>query len=391
VSSKCDGFDAFTGDCTSCASPLNYVVNGFCVPNPALIPNCTNRQFILNNRCVDVSPLCRDFNSTTGGCVTCIDNYDLVPASATCSLRPLNCAARQYIRNGACVNFPLNCGNFDVPNQRCNTCNFGFYPNNGGCERIICPIGQVPARNDISCVNVSPSCNLPGQYDTLTGDCLTCRNDGYTVFNGVCLQNTNPLASCSARQALGFGACPDARVNCQSYNLITGDCDACLPTFFKDYAGVCTLKNDNTQCPGDSVSIQGYCVQKPANCRLVDDLGLCTTCNGNQYQLQNGQCIEKRICGSGQYINAGGACVNAPAGCSNGRFNPTTGVCLTCNDGSQAIGGLCCTGAFFAYQGQCITAAQYQSIISSASTANQPTCIAFHPSLGICMQCNANY
>ena len=78
-----------------------------------------------------------------------------------------------------------------------------------------------------------------------------CKNATYSLKDGVCVQKINPLSSCAARLALGFGACPDAKVNCQYYNLVTGDCDQCFRGFFKDYAGVCSLKNDNTKCGGD--------------------------------------------------------------------------------------------------------------------------------------------
>lgn len=206
----------------------------------------------------------------------------------------------------------------------------------------------------------------------------------------MCVQNTNPLSGCAARQTLGFGSCGNAQQNCQIYNLVSGDCDKCLPGWFKDFSGVCSLQNNNQGCRGDEMSVQGYCLQKPANCLIVDNLGLCASCNGTQFQLQNGQCVLIITCPAGQYLS-NGVCINAPATCSNGSFNPATGVCLTCNDGTSAVNGLCCSANQVAYGGQCIESSAYSNIVNSASNTEVPTCIAWHPSLGSCLECNGNY
>jgi len=251
VDASCGGFDLFTGACLNCTDALKYVVNGTCVPNPALIANCTSRQVNINNKCVDVSALCATFNSTTAGCLTCVTGYTLNTTSAACFPTVVVCGANQYKKQGVCVNFPPNCPNFDAKAQKCLSCAFGYYPNNGGCDKIICAEGKVPSKYGIFCIDVSPACNKAGQYDPLTGDCLKCKLDGYTVYNGICVQNVNPLSGCAGRQALGYGACVAAQTNCLSYNLIRGDCDQCNPGWFKDYTGVCNLQNNNANCRGD--------------------------------------------------------------------------------------------------------------------------------------------
>jgi len=145
VDASCGGFDLFTGACTNCSDPLKYAVKGVCVPNPALIVNCTSKQAKINNKCVDVSPLCATFNPTTAGCLTCVTGYTLA-ANATCFLKVVVCGINQYNKNGTCVNFPPNCPNFDAKAQKCLSCAFGYYPNNGGCVKIVCPLGKVPAK-----------------------------------------------------------------------------------------------------------------------------------------------------------------------------------------------------------------------------------------------------
>jgi len=132
-------------------------------------------------------------------------------------------------------------------------------------------------------------------------------------------------------------------------------------------------------------------VQKPANCVIIDNLGLCTACNGTQFQLQNGQCVLIQTCISGQYLSSTGVCVNLPSGCSSGSFNPSTGVCLTCNNGNPAINGLCCLPGQLAVGSQCIDPANYSNIINSGQNSLTPSCITWHPSLGTCLQCNGNF
>jgi hypothetical protein len=240
ASTSCATFDPFTGYCLTCVDPLNYVVNGQCVPNPALIVNCTARQYVINNKCFDVSAVCATFNSTNGNCLTCVANYTL--NNGACFPAPANCSVNQYVRGNVCYNIPANCPSFNNVTGACIACAQGYYVNNGQCVQIICPTGQVPSKYGFFCIAVSPLC---GNYDQLTGNCLTCAQADYIVSNGACVQTTSPIAGCAERQALGYGPCVNAQANCQSYNLVTGNCDQCVAGWFKDFTGVCSLQNGN--------------------------------------------------------------------------------------------------------------------------------------------------
>lgn len=43
------------------------------------------------------------------------------------------------------------------------------------------------------------------EYDEITGDCLSCKNNEYTVRNGKCSKGISTLAGCMERQKLGYG------------------------------------------------------------------------------------------------------------------------------------------------------------------------------------------
>ena len=95
------------------------------------------------------------------------------------------------------------------------------------------------------CVRVSPLCD---KYDSLSGDCLSCKDQGYTVDNGVCKQFTLPLAGCQERQRLGYGPCVGAEIYCKLFNLVSLNCVECLPGFFMNFQGVC---QQNPSCAYD--------------------------------------------------------------------------------------------------------------------------------------------
>lgn len=378
VPSDCKTFDRFTGQCLTCNVPGSRIVDGKCVV-PEVV--CTDRQYKVNNTCVDASALCKTFNGT-GACTSCYDKFEV--KNGTCVPIVVICGPRQYIKDNVCVNIPEKCPNFNTTTEKCISCDRGYYVNNGVCQKIECPPGQVPSVYGVFCINVSPLCD---NYDTLTGDCLSCKQKDQIISNGQCIQTTSPLAGCAQRQALGYGPCVDAEVNCQNYNIQTGNCDECQPNFFKDFTGRCTL--ENKPCQSDEISIQGICVQKPANCDKVDNLGLCSRCMGLNYRIINGQCVLEVTCAANQYLSGNNECVDVAPGCS--AFNPSTGTCFTCSNGAPANNGLCCPDGFTVLGGECVSPVQYQSIISSAESSDVPTCIATHPSLGTCLQCNGNF
>jgi len=130
-------------------------------------------------------------------------------------------------------------------------------------------------------------------------------------------------------------------------------------------------------------------MQKPANCLALNSFGMCSQCFSADYKLQDGQCVLIRTCGNNQYQTSTGVCVDVVSGCS--FYNPTSGVCLRCSNGSEAINGLCCSAGQHAYEGSCIEGLTYRSIVLGSDQSQTPTCLSYHPTMGYCLACNGNF
>ena len=123
-------------------------------------------------------------------------------------------------------------------------------------------------------------------------------------------------------------------------------------------------------------------MQMPPHCSKVDGAGLCSQCDTN-YTNIFGLCVKVATCTGQQYMNSNGACVDVNPNCKT--WNPSTGVCLTCNDGSPATNGLCCSTGQNAFRGQCISSVAWRDQKQAADQASVPTCVAFHPTTAECL------
>jgi hypothetical protein len=233
VSPTCGSFDAFTGLCLNCSDSANDLINGSCIHKAV---TCAANQWQTNYTCYNASSVCATFDPNSGKCLTCLSNLYQLNSDGTCTLIIVTCPSGQYAVGLSCVTIPVECLHFDTTLGKCLSCIKGYYVQNGVCQRIVCPNGQVPSNYGIFCVDVSPLC---ADYDSITGDCLSCKNSGYTVRNGACLQEASPLAGCQEREHLGFGPCVGADLNCDTFNLVTGDCDKCIEGYYLDYTGHC--------------------------------------------------------------------------------------------------------------------------------------------------------
>lgn len=86
---------------------------------------------------------------------------------------------------------------------------------------------------------------------------MSCKNTGYTVRNGACLQASSPLAGCQEREELGFGPCVDADLFCSIFDLVSGDCIQCLDGYYIDYTGHCVLTK---KCGTNQWTVNGECL-----------------------------------------------------------------------------------------------------------------------------------
>jgi hypothetical protein len=119
VSPFCGKFDPIYGNCLTCISQYYLQREGNCVQVvPGQVgptqsssdsqkdPNspCSNGYYERDGTCVQVSPLCFTYDSSTGGCTTCIDStYYLFPQNGTCVLISTFCGYRTYFSKGNCL------------------------------------------------------------------------------------------------------------------------------------------------------------------------------------------------------------------------------------------------------------------------------------------------
>lgn len=239
----------------------------------------------------------------------------------------------------------------------------------------------MPSNYGIFCVDVSPLC---ADYDSITGDCLSCKNAGYAVREGKCLQINSPLAGCAEREALGFGECVGADVFCNTFDLISGDCEECNSGYYLDYSGHCVKE---AVCGAGQVSINGECLSLPENCVKANKLGLCSACATPDFRVIQGQCVYFKRCADRQYLNTFGQCVDVSPQCD--RFNPSNGQCITCKTpGTHPSQGVCCPPGNIYSNGKCVSSNAYQQSYQSASG---PSCLIRHPSINVCLRCAVGY
>lgn len=379
VSSLCGSYDAFTGACLNCSDPANYNFNnGSCTHKTV---TCAANQWQSNYTCINASISCAAFDPNTGKCLTCLSNLYQLNADGSCTLIIVNCPQGQYAVGLNCVTIPAECLNFDKTLGKCISCIKGYFVEGGACKRIVCPDGQVPSGYGIFCVDASPLC---GTYDSISGDCLSCKDQGYTVRDGQCVQISLGLAGCSEREALGFGPCIGADLNCKTFDLITGNCDECSSGFYLDFTGHCVA---SASCGVAQWSVNGECIGVPDNCLNVDNVGLCTQCVNGNYRLQQGQCVFFKSCQDQQYLNSAGQCTDVSSSCAT--WNPSTGQCVTCKEaGSLPSSGICCPAGQVYSSGICVDATTLQNAYQGATG---PSCLIRHPSLNICLKCADGY
>ena len=129
------------------------------------------------------------------------------------------------------------------------------------------------------------------------------------------------------------------------------------------------------------------CFDIPDNCLAVDSKGYCIVCISSAYRIRQGQCVYFPSCGSRQFFNQNGVCVDVSPNCAT--FNPTDGTCITCVvAGTFPSQGICCPVGQVYNAGVCVDAAQ---LLLSEQNSSGPVCLIHHPSLGYCLKCNPGY
>lgn len=189
--------------CTPCSKlPSGFLINGLCSVCPNnLVYNgnhgcsCPAGKVLQGSVCVS---LCRsdELLDSQGNCYTCGNNQLISNGQCVCSkgftlvgcgICVLNCAANQFVFQGACASCPLN----TVYNPQINGCSCpsNYYKDsNGVCQQLVlkpisCQAGQYydSTQGCITCPGSCLTCKSPTQ-------CLTCSTRGYTPNpQGMCV------------------------------------------------------------------------------------------------------------------------------------------------------------------------------------------------------------
>jgi hypothetical protein len=198
---------------------------------------CNSRYFLINGRCLPVSPLCNSYSSI-GLCTTCFTGYTVKKGACVnlTSVDPfclnfqgsmcVNCQNRYYIGlDGICV--PINnlCQTYVINTGVCITCISGYSKTSGGCA---------------SWASLNPQCLT---FD-LNGKCTNCTNRYFIGLNSICTK-VNAL--------------------CQTYSMTSGYCLSCYSEYSL-YNGICI----------SSTIINPKCLN-------FDTFGSCTNCSNGYF------------------------------------------------------------------------------------------------------------
>lgn len=103
VNPQCKSYEMSSGMCTSCY-PGYMLFNGTCPPAPPKDPNCKivtpegctecYESYYLNSeaKCIQINPLCKSSNSSTGLCLSCFKGYSLRNGQCSQAFADPNCA-----------------------------------------------------------------------------------------------------------------------------------------------------------------------------------------------------------------------------------------------------------------------------------------------------------
>ena len=217
-----------------------------------------------------MSPLCMNYDTSSGNCFSCINGYGV-------STDTQKCVEAKAI--------PVNCAKAD-DTGKCTECSPRYFIDVQG-----------------NCALVAPLCDL---YQKVGGKCLQC-------FEGYKLMGDSSCASNNLAQG-----CTSATKE--------GTCSSCLPQYVLDGKGGCLTRDPNCleyqngeclKCNYFFFISQGACKKetpksKDANCLISDLYNYCQQCIQGYYTFEGNCKLVDQLCKG---------------------YNPTNGNCLGCYDG----------------------------------------------------------
>ena len=174
--------------------------------------SCKDRYYMYSylSLCLPVSPICKDYNTTTGACLTCIDGFSMVQGVCQPNFSMITISKNQ-----------ANCITFNSNTQLCEKCSTSFVLINGGaCSAFIANCDTYA--NDGSCsrclvgYSSSMSGNLCNKIQVVVTFDVNCKsNDGIKCtqcMDGYMLTSSN--------------SCVKISPLCTTYNA-DGTCSVC--------------------------------------------------------------------------------------------------------------------------------------------------------------------
>lgn len=214
----CKKFNPNNGDCTDCYQ--GYLVSGStCIVGNNIDPNCKiftngacstcfNGFFLNNNKCQQISPLCKTYNEYTGACTSCYQGYDILQSQ---------CVVNK--------NKDENCRKFNSNNQNmCVDCYSGYIPVNGVCT-MQNPLCKTLDKTNGACqtcwqgyVIEGRNCVLDPQSDTASTQDPFCIKFG----GGRCSQCSGGYYFSDSK-----GLCQQLDPLCKTSDMSNGNCQSC--------------------------------------------------------------------------------------------------------------------------------------------------------------------
>ena len=395
--------------CTACRKG-KYLLNGLCVDCPkGFIPD-ENTQ-----TCIKCTPPCENCYKLPNHCLSCIDNYNLLPdnsCSDKCPEKTANIESKCISCND---NNCLICNN-DL--TTCLSCDEGFFLYNNICVQD-CPEGTYADSTTKTCLNCSDNCKYCSNYNY----CVNC-NENYYLFNNICvdkcpnnyinqnINNKNICKKCTKNCTICSSLNNNMCLTCEdNYYLYQGQCTKICPiNYFKndinktcDYCNIdnCSYCNDNycITCDKGYLLHNGSCVKKcPLGYRsngilcekcLVNN---CESCSINastcQKCVENNYLISNNLCSSEcpeSFYNIKGTQV-----CANCLPN-----CLICNNNKNCQ--ICKTGYYLDNNKNCVKECPIGYIENNINqncdrcSINCKNCIIDNNNNNICKTCKEGY
>lgn len=300
----CDGYDL--SKCLECKT-------GSLLYQNQCLSKCNINTFVLDNK------ICKDCKEN---CEKCINEYDCIKCK------------EGFVLQGSVCN---------------KTCDFGYYPSNGVCEKC----------NNTKCRR----CN-----SNKVDDCQECY-DGFFLKSGLCIENC------------GDGYFPTISQNnqvcekCKSFCKICKDSSTCVTC---DYNKVLFDSNCIDSCPSGYVSVNGTCLKCKVNSCAVcsSDTDSCIECSVNTYKFKN-TCVTQ--CGNGFHSSPQKECV--PCNDLN---------CLNCSENEKECND--CKDSYYVFNKSCISScpdgyvANEMDICMKCIDSKCKKCSSSN--LNICLECS---